>query len=831
MSRHPSPTFAVVTGGGTTGHVNPAIAVLELLNEAGHEASTLHYVGSDRGVEVGLIATTPFPSTLLRVRGFRRSLSPRGILHNLGMVPVMAKANRSARTLLETLKPRVVVSVGGYASVPICRAARRLGIPVVTCSYDRTPGLATREQSRYAEVSAVAYGDSTLRAATLTGAPVRAAIRALDRASQRPVARRSLGVPEDAFVVAIIGGSLGSALLNGIADEIATSCPSGMHVLHLCGERYAATSTVSSPNVTRIPYTNAMHDVYAASDLVVSRAGASTIAEVSVVGVPCILVPWAGAAEDHQTKNAVWLAEAGAATLVAEADASSARVRELVVGLMNDRDTLAEMGRAARALGRIHDGTLLTRAIERVGSLTMRVDLSVSRRVHVVGVGGPGMSALAVALLEAGHSVSGSDLVDSEVVAQLRARGVRITVGHDPQVVDGADIVTYSTAIPATNIELVAARREGTTVVTRAGVLAALCSEKSSIGVAGTHGKTTTSGMLATILRDAGQDPGFVIGADVRSLGGSAHWGTSRDFVVEADESDSTHVSLPLSGVVLTNVDVDHLDHFTTVANLEASFERLLANAVGPKVVCGDDERATVIARHHGVRTYGLTSGVDVQATDVVYRDGGSSATVRDNSTGRTLGELTLSLRGEHNVLNALGALTMALELGVDPGVALRSLSTFRGVERRFDLRGESRGVTFVDDYAHLPREIETVLRGARDSSDSWARIVAVFQPNRYNRMNTMSPEYRDAFVGADVVVVTEIYPSGTAPIPGVTGKLVVDAIRAAHPSARVEWISDRGDLVNFLANELRDGDLCISMGCGDIESLPDEVIAARARP
>jgi len=162
--------------------------------------------------------------------------------------------------------------------------------------------------------------------------------------------------------------------------------------------------------------------------------------------------------------------------------------------------------------------------------------------------------------------------------------------------------------------------------------------------------------------------------------------------------------------------------------------------------------------------------------------------------------------------------------------VALGSLATFRGVERRFDVRGESRGVTFVDDYAHLPREIETVLRGARDSSDTWSRIVAVFQPNRYNRMNTMSPEYRDAFVGADVVVVTEIYPSGTAPIPGVTGKLVVDAIRAAHPNARVEWVPTRGDLVNFLAGELREGDLCISMGCGDIESLPDEVIAARAR-
>ncbi|NCZ90349.1 MAG: UDP-N-acetylmuramate--L-alanine ligase, partial [Actinobacteria bacterium] len=252
--------------------------------------------------------------------------------------------------------------------------------------------------------------------------------------------------------------------------------------------------------------------------------------------------------------------------------------------------------------------------------------------------------------------------------------------------------------------------------------------------------------------------------------------------------------------MVLTNVDVDHLDHFTTVANLESSFDRLLGNASGPKVVCGDDERAMALARRHGVRTYGLTFGVDIQAIDVTYRDGGSSASVRDNGSGRVLGELRLSLRGEHNVLNALGALAMAMELGVKPDVALGSLATFRGVERRFDVRGESRGVTFVDDYAHLPREIETVLRGARDLSDTWSRIVAVFQPNRYNRMNTMSPEYRDAFVGADVVVVTEIYPSGTAPIPGVTGKLVVDAIRAAHPNARVEWVPTRGDLVNFLA-------------------------------
>ena len=829
MTGKPSPTFAVVTGGGTTGHVNPAIAILELLTEAGHDPSTLHYVGSDRGVEVKLIASTPYRSTMLTVRGLRRSLSPRGILHNLQMVPTMLAANRRARGLLSELKPQVVVSVGGYASVPICRAARRLGIRVVTCSYDRMPGLATRAQSAYAEVCAVAYADSTLRNATLTGAPVRAAVRSLDRHARRSAARHTFGIPDDAFVVSVVGGSLGSALLNDVAEGLARANLSGLHLIHLCGERYS-TPDSPAPNVTRIAYTDRMVDVYAASDLVVSRAGASTIAELSVVGCPSILVPWAGAAEDHQTKNAQWLAEAGAAVLVGEDEATSGRLRDLIADLMGNRHRLDDMGRTARGLGRIHDGTLLTRAIELVASLAVDVPMSSRRRVHIVGVGGPGMSALAVALHEAGHVVSGSDLVESEVVAHLREQGIAISIGHDARIVDGVDVVTSSTAIPSTNVELVAARRNGTPVVTRAVMLGALCGQKSSIGVAGTHGKTTTSGMLATILRDAGIDPGYVIGADVRSLGGAAHWGSGDTFVVEADESDSTHVALPLDGVILTNVDVDHLDHFTTVANLEASFERLLDNARGTKVVCGDDARVMAVAANRNVRTYGLTDRVDVQGIDVVYREGGSTTTVRDNSTGQILGTMRLGLRGEHNVLNALGALTMAMSLGVEAKVALESLASFRGVERRFDLRGSSQGVTFVDDYAHLPREIDVVLRGARDLSDDWKRVVAVFQPNRYNRMNTMSPAYRDAFVRADLVVVTEIYASGTTPILGVTGKLVVDAIRAAHPTTKVEWIADRGDLVTYLAGELRDGDLCISMGCGDIESLPDEVIAARER-
>lgn len=832
MNGHPSPTFAVVTGGGTTGHVNPALAILELLTEAGHDPRTLHYVGSDRGVESTLVAGGPYPATLLRVRGLRRSLTPKGIRDNLAMVPTMVRAIGRARRLLAELRPSVVVSVGGYASIPACRAARRLGIPVVTCSYDRIPGLATRLQSNYAAACAVAHGDSRLPRATLTGAPVRASIRRLDRSARRSGARESFGVRGDAFVIGVIGGSLGSGVLNAATSELVGRLRPDEHVIHLCGERYASDGVAGvQSNYTRIAYTDAIEEVYAACDLVVTRAGASTIAEVAVTGTPCVVVPWAGAAEDHQTHNAKWLGDAGAAMVVPEEIFSGSRIRAIIDELRADPARMDSMGVRARALGAIHDGTLLTRTIERVASTSLVVDLSVPTRVHVVGVGGPGMSALARALVEAGHGVSGSDLVESETLAGLRDCGVTVHVGHDARHVEGVGLVTYSTAIPATNVELVSARQSGSRVVTRAAVLAALCAQRRSVGVAGTHGKTTTSGMLATILRAAELDPGFVIGADVRSLGAAARWGTGEIFVVEADESDSTHVALPLSCVLVTNVDVDHLDHFTTIENLEDSFDYMIHNTRGVRVVCGDDARLSRIARAHDVVTYGLGEDVDVRGTNVRYEHGGSTTTVCDGRSGRVLGELTLRLRGEHNVLNALGAITMARALGVGVEASCAALATFRGVERRFDLRGTSGGASFVDDYAHLPAEIATVLRGARDSSDAWRRVVAVFQPNRYNRMNTMSPEYRDAFVGADLVVVTEIYPSGTRPIPGVTGKLVVDAIRAAHPNQRVEWIERREDLVNFLAAELGEGDLCISMGCGDVESLPDEVIAARERP
>ena len=465
-------------------------------------------------------------------------------------------------------------------------------------------------------------------------------------------------------------------------------------------------------------------------------------------------------------------------------------------------------------------------------SSTVQLDLATKQRIHVVGVGGPGMSAIAQVLIEMGHDVSGSDIKDSETIDRLRGIGVVVNIGHDAGVVHQCDAVTASTAIPAKNIELIEARNIGVSVLTRAEMLVAICRQKLSVGIAGTHGKTTTSSMLMTVMRAAQLRPSFIIGGDVRGVGSGAAWDSGEYLVVEADESDGTHEQLPLGAAIVTNIDVDHLDHFATFDNLVESFARFLDGVQGPKVVCADDQSLMQLASTRDVTTFALHAPALFTASNVKFLDGGSTFDVLHHEVvgdaGVALGAVRLKMRGEHNVSNALGVIALSMLLGIDFDMCATALSGFSGVARRFDQRGVDDGVVFVDDYAHLPTEISAVLSSCSDASDTWTRVVAVFQPNRYNRMQHMSDAYANCFAHADHVVITDIYSSGTAPIAGVTGKLVVDAIVRANPQTSIAWKPTRAELIEHLAVELRSGDMCISMGCGDIETLPDEVIAAR---
>lgn len=374
-----STTFAVITGGGTSGHVVPAIAIAELLEDSGHELSTLYYVGSNRGAEVAMIPVLGLAHTFLSVDGLQRGFTLSKVKRNVLMVPTMLKALRAAKKLLMQLKPQVVISVGGYVSIPTCRAARSLGIPIVTCSYDRRPGLATTLQSRYAAASAVAYLPSPLRNAVATGAPVRRNLRTADVQALRKSARESLGISATDRVAVVMGGSLGSAVLNAATEHLVQSLRGTEHtcVIHIAGERFmnsvqlpvAMHHSNGSLSYSRLAYTNDMLTMYAAADVVVCRAGASTIAEISTVGVCALIIPWKDSAENHQLVNAKWLTDRGGAVLLEEDDLTAHDFSQIVTELLRDDDRRIGIATRARELGEVHRMSSMAAVIEQVAKV------------------------------------------------------------------------------------------------------------------------------------------------------------------------------------------------------------------------------------------------------------------------------------------------------------------------------------------------------------------------------------------------------------------------------------------------------------------------------
>ena len=452
------------------------------------------------------------------------------------------------------------------------------------------------------------------------------------------------------------------------------------------------------------------------------------------------------------------------------------------------------------------------------------LDLSAPRRVHIVGIGGAGMSAIAIVLARMGHTVSGSDLKDSRPLARLRAAGVDARVGHAAEhVTADLDAVVVSTAIPPTNPEVVEAQRLGVPVLRRAEALRALVATKPGIAVAGSHGKTTTSSMLALVLRGAGWKPTFVIGGDVNEVGTNAAYDDGEWFVVEADESDGTFLELPAEAAIVTNVEADHLDHYGSFPALADAFVTFLDGVTGPRVVCADEPHAAAIAARVGATTYGFAPGCDYQV--VRYAGGRHGSEVELTRAGQPLGTFSLPVPGRHNATNAVAAAALATELGVPFADTARALAGFGGVARRFEFRGDLDGVTLIDDYAHLPSEVQAALRTARDGG--WDRVVAVFQPHRYSRTASLWRDFADAFTDADLLVLTDVYPAGEAPRPGVSGRLLVRAVLDAHPAASVVYLPHRADVVEVVPRLTRPGDVVLTLGAGDLTTVPDEWLGA----
>ncbi len=438
------------------------------------------------------------------------------------------------------------------------------------------------------------------------------------------------------------------------------------------------------------------------------------------------------------------------------------------------------------------------------------------QQIHFVGIGGIGMSGIAEVLLDMGLQVSGSDLNDTDTTRRLAELGGRITKGHDRANLVDADVVVISSAIKADNPEVAEARARSIPVIPRAEMLAELMRLKYGVAVAGSHGKTSTTSLVATVLNAAGLDPTVVIGGKVNSLGSSARLGRGDTMVAEADESDGSFLKLSPTVAVVTNVDPEHLDHYGDMETLKETFLDFVNKVpfYGLAVLCLDCPNIQGLMPRVEKRTvtYGSTSQADYQLTDVQCE--GLTTRFTPVRRGEALAPISLQMIGRHNMLNALAAVAVADELEVPYDVTRAALDGFGGVQRRFTVRGVEQQVTVVDDYGHHPTEILATLRGAREAFDG--RLVAVFQPHRFSRTELLFDQFATAFYDADLVMVTDIYAAGEAERPGIHSERLVDAIRG-HGHRDVTYRSTKDLCLDVLAQRVQPGDLVVTLGAGDI--------------
>jgi UDP-N-acetylmuramate--alanine ligase len=447
-------------------------------------------------------------------------------------------------------------------------------------------------------------------------------------------------------------------------------------------------------------------------------------------------------------------------------------------------------------------------------------------QVHFVGIGGIGMSGIAEVLINLGYRVTGSDLKDSDTTRRLAAMGAQIAFGHRAENLVKADVVVISSAVRKDNPEVIAARARKIPVIPRAEMLAELMRLKYAVAVAGSHGKTTTTSMVATVLNAAGLDPTAVVGGKVNVLGSNAKLGRSDLMVVEADESDGSFLKLHPSIAVVTNIDPEHMEHYGEMDALRGAFVEF-CNRVpfyGLNVLCLDHPNVQALLPRIEKRfvTYGTAHTADYRLEGVQLK--GFSTHFRAFRRNEALGEFTVKMVGAHNALNALAVIAVAEEMEIPLDTVRSALAEFGGVQRRFTVRGESQGITFVDDYGHHPAEVKATLAGARKAFGR--RLVVCFQPHRYTRTRDLMEEFATAFNDADVLVLTDIYAASEEPIPGISSQALVDKI-AAYGHRDVIHVGRRQDVPGALVPKLREGDLVITLGAGDITNLGPELISA----
>ena len=449
--------------------------------------------------------------------------------------------------------------------------------------------------------------------------------------------------------------------------------------------------------------------------------------------------------------------------------------------------------------------------------------------IHFVGIGGIGMSGIAEVLANLGYEVTGSDVKESETTKRLRGLGIQVSIGHRQENIGNAHVVVISSAVSGDNPEVLAAKAESIPVIPRAEMLAELARLKYGILVAGAHGKTTTTSLISTVLGHGGFDPTIVIGGKLKALGSNARLGRGDFLVAEADESDGSFLKLSPTIAVVTNIDREHMDFFRDMKSLKEAFLAFI-NMIpfyGAAFICNENEyiRELIPSIHRRFLTYGLSGKSDIQASNI--RKGFMVTTFDVSSKNALVGELILPIPGEHNVLNALACIGVALELKMHPAAIREALGSFSGIQRRFEFKGEARGVKVYDDYGHHPTEIRATLAAAKENMkhlSGTGRLFVVFQPHRFTRTADLMDEFSGSFLDVDSLVLLDIYPASERPIPGITAEVLAEKMKEKGQQ-NLFFFKDREEAMGYLLAGMKAGDVLLTLGAGDVWKMGEKIV------
>ncbi|MFI3287356.1 MAG: undecaprenyldiphospho-muramoylpentapeptide beta-N-acetylglucosaminyltransferase [Rikenellaceae bacterium] len=828
----------IVSGGGTAGHIYPALAVAEELRERGVEVL---FVGASGKMEMERVPKAGFEIVGLPIAGIRRSLSPSAICHNLKVPFKLMKSSARAKRILKEFRPDAVAGFGGYASAPIVKAAQKLNIPTLLQEQNSYAGLTNKILAKKAKAICTAYegmerffGEGKI---TITGNPLRGNVNTLPSKAQ---GAEVFGFSENSPIIVVTGGSLGTRTMNEMVFSFLKNAkPKGsVQVVWQCGKFYheefkgrvQGLEVDCNIKYLLVPFIENMGAAYAAADLVVCRSGASTVSELQLLGVPPLFIPSPNVAEDHQTANAKAVVKCGGAEMVRDADAVE-KAMDKALGLLENKQRLEEMSRNIKTMAK-------PRATKDVADMIFEIsgwelppqkeekesdEVSENRieNIYFVGIGGIGMSALARFFLHKGYRVAGYDRVRTALCAKLEAEGVEIhyedSIEEIPRLFrDKATTkVIYTPAIPKTHSELNWLRDEGFEVIKRSKALGLLCSGMYTMAVAGTHGKSSTSTMVAWLNHTSSTDGGgsAFLGAISKNFASNIVMGDGDRIAVEADEFDRSFHALTPSVALITSADADHLDIYGTAEAFKEAFEIFAAKCSDAVVVKKGVELVLPSALKN--YTYALEdSQADYFAKNITLTESGCYTFDIVTPSGVIEG-CELGVPGLVNVENAIGAVALVDQKGFDRDRLREGLRTYKGIERRLDLWVNSPKGVYMDDYAHHPTELRVMLLSLRNMFPE-RHITIAFQPHLYSRTRDFAEGFAESLSLADRVVLIPIYPAREEPIEGVSSEMILEKVSGE------KYIVAKSELVGKIAS--LETDIVVSAGAGDIDTLRGEI-------